>query len=199
MSNTRKYHHHAPTLICLALALAACSDSNDDPDGASVTVDAATAQQALTELTSNVDFAVTGLSSQQATAGGQTQAQPSIRVACSAGGNVDVGGHVNVTPAPVAVDVQIAITYEGCTTNEGTKIAGDLEFSQTVAAGATPLRVETIYQGDVQFSGKVNARCPVDLNVLVDETGKAVTVGGSFCGHDASKLTVQVSPLWQAS
>lgn len=196
MSNTPKHHLRGATLVCIAVSFMGCSDSSDDPEGVSVSVDAATAQQALTELTSNVDFAVTGFSNQPVVAG--APAQPKVQVACTAGGNVDVGGHVNVTPVPVSVDVQIAIAYQGCTTNGGTKIAGDLEFSQTVAAGVgTPLRVETIYQGDVQFSGKVNAKCPVDLNVLVDEAGRAVMVGGSFCGQDASKLTIQVSPRWQ--
>jgi hypothetical protein len=84
--------------------------------------------------------------------------------------------------------------------NTGTTIQGNIEFSQTVAAGAgTPLRVETIYTGDVTFAGKINARCPVDLNVLVDEAGRAVQVQGSFCGQDASALDLQISPRWDAA
>jgi hypothetical protein len=68
---------------------------------------------------------------------------------------------------------------------------------QTVEAANQPLRIETIYQGDVQLTGAVNAHCAVDMNVLVDETGKAVQVQGSFCGQDASTLTLQLQPSWQ--
>jgi len=83
-------------------------------------------------------------------------------------------------------------------TSRGNVLAGELEFSQTVAAGpGTPLRVETLYQGDVVFSGRIQARCPVDLNVLVDETGRAVEVSGSFCGRAAGMLDLQLTPHWQ--
>jgi hypothetical protein len=169
-------------------------------------VDVATAQLALDELTGNVDTAVTGYGTQNpvtapapGAAAATTPDGPVIAVQCASGGAASVGGYVNVVPVPVLVDVKVAIDYQGCVTQTGTTIAGNIDFSQTVAAGAgTPLRVETLYQGDVTLSGRVNARCPVDLNVLVDETGKAVQVQGKFCGQDASQLNLQVQPRWRA-
>lgn len=198
------------------LLLVACgSDGQRDEmraSGASAT-DAATAQLALRELTGHVDTTVTVFgSSGSASATGTGSAQPAatpngapppsgalVSLPCAAGGTANVGGHVHVTTAPVAVDVAVMIAYAGCTTPSGTAIAGDVDFSQTVVADPGALRIETLYQGDVVFSGKVNARCAIDLNVLVDETGAAVQVGGSFCGQDASTLQLQVSPRWRAN
>jgi hypothetical protein len=177
--------------------------------GASATagaVDAATAQLALDELTGNVDTSVSGFSLQNAappSAGAaprNTPEGPAVAVKCNAGGEASVGGYVNVVPVPVLVDVKVAIDYNACVTPTGTTIAGSLDFSQTVAAGAgTPLRVETLYQGEVTMTGRVNVTCPVDLNVLVDETGQAVQVGGSFCGQNASALKLQIMPRWRAN
>lgn len=107
-----------------------------------------------------------------------------------------VGGYVNVVPNPVQVDVNVAIQYEACATNAGTTITGDLEFSQIVVAGSAPLRVETTYQGDVALSGRVDAQCAIDLNVLVDGSGQAIEVGGTFCGHEAATLDLQITPRW---
>jgi hypothetical protein len=167
----------------IALALAGCSDSEDEDeisasvsvDGkkVSASVDPATAQLALDELSTNVDATITGFSDSSAPAGsaaaptaaGAPSTASRLSVKCAAGGAADVDGYVNVVPLPVSVDVKVAITYNGCVTNSGTTIQGDVDFSQTVAAGpGTPLRVETIYTGDVELAGKVNARCPVDLN-----------------------------------
>jgi len=218
---TNKYGSSIVVGLALALA-AACSDSADDVDddlsasasvdeggvsasaggrSVSAAVDPAMAQLALNELASNVDTTITGFSRENPAprepAAGAPSPGPAINVKCLAGGEANVGGHVSVVPAPVNVDVKVAITYNGCVTNTGTTIQGNIEFSQTVAAGVgTPLRVETIYTGDVTFAGKVNARCPVDLNVLVDEAGRAVQVEGSFCGQDASTLDLQISPRW---
>jgi len=169
-------------------------------------VDLTTAQLALDELSGSVDTTVTGFAVQNPVppASGTTPpaampARPAIAVTCNAGGTASVGGYVNVVPAPVLVDVKVAIDYAGCSTPNGTAIAGNIDFSQTVAAGAgTPVRVETLYQGEVTLTGRVNAVCAVDLNVLVDELGKTVQVGGTFCGHEASALNVQVQPRWRA-
>jgi hypothetical protein len=199
----------------LALALAGCSDSDGEISASasangrkvSASVDPATAQLALNELSTNVDATITGFSDSRARVGSAATAPSAaapgaastLDVKCVAGGDAAVDGYVNVVPLPVNVDVKVAITYNGCVTNGGTTIEGDIEFSQTVAAGSgTPLRVETIYTGDVVFAGKVNAKCAVDLNVLVDETGKAVQVSGMFCGQDASALNLQISPRWGA-
>jgi hypothetical protein len=206
-------------VLALAASTAACNDEGDDDTrdvdvnvdgpggGASVEVDPQTAQLALAELASTVDASVTGFGSANAGAAGAPVAMPNgqgvgaqgeIEVACASGGGARIAGRVNVVAVPVMVDVDVAIAYAGCVTSGGTTIAGDIDFSQTVAAGAgTPLRIETLYQGDVVFSGKVNARCAVDLNVLVDETGRALEVGGSFCGQNATALTLQVNPRWQ--
>lgn len=213
----------------LTLVLAAACGSDDDDDSAKVsasadasgvrataggtgasvsaqTVDLATAQLALDELAGNVDTTITGFSAQNPAAPSAGSAQPTtasdgpaIAVRCNAGGEASVGGYVNVVPVPVLVDVKVAIDYNACITPTGTTIAGNIEFSQTVAAGpGTPLRVETLYQGDVTMTGRVNVKCPVDLNVLVDEAGQAIQIGGQFCGQDASALKLQVSPRWQA-
>jgi hypothetical protein len=202
----------------ITLALAGCSDSDGDgeisasasADGrkVSASVDPATAQLALDELSSNVDITITGFSDSSTAPTGSAAAAPAIAapgtastlsVKCSAGGDAMVDGYVNVVPLPVDVDVKVAITYNGCVTNGGTTIKGDIDFSQSVAAGpGLPLRVETIYTGDVELSGRVNAKCPVDLNVLVDETGRAIQVSGQFCGREASALNLQISPRWGA-
>jgi hypothetical protein len=211
-------------VLAVAASAAACSDEGDDDaemrgdvdvsvgapgGGTSVAVDAQTAQLALAELASTVDASVTGFGTVNSGANGApigmagtegVSAQAAIDVACASGGGARIAGHVNVVPLPVMVDVDVAIAYAGCVTSGGTTIAGDVDFSQTVAAGpGTPLRVETLYQGDIVFSGRVNARCGVDLNVLVDETGRALEVGGSFCGQNAAALTLQVNPRWQAA
>ena len=174
-------------LCSLALAAVGCADDDSNSSGGKP-VDAATAQAALTELTANVDTTVTG-----AKGGADGNA---IQVTCAGGGGASVTGHVNVVPVPTMVDVQVGIDYNGCVTNNGTVLAGTLDFSQSVQAGALPVRVQTIYQGEVTFTGKVQAQCTVDLNVLVDEAGKAIQVTGSFCGQDAAALNVQVSPRW---
>jgi len=203
--------------LAVVLSLTACGDSDSDASGAALergdaraagTVDLATAQLALQELTTNVDVTVTGFGSANPAATSASvsasgaAAETTLNMRCAGGGDANVGGYVNVTPLPVFVDVKVAIAYDACITSSGTAIAGDIDFSQTVAAGpGTPLRVETLYQGDVVLTGKVNASCPVDLNVLVDETGRALQIGGSFCGHDASALSVQlnVAPRWSAN
>jgi len=182
----------------IGLSLAACNDAGSDESVATATVDPATAQLALSELTSNVDLTITGFTSARP-ASVVLDAEPdgpAIAVRCAAGGMASVGGRVNVVPVPVTVDVSVAIDYNGCTTNNGATLAGNLDFVQKVAAGGTPVRVETIYQGDVSFTGSVQASCPVDVHVLVDETGRTVEVSGAFCGHDASTLNLQVTPRW---
>ena len=191
----------------IALALAGCSEGDDDAEvearasvddnEVSVAVDPATAQLALNELSTNVDTTVTGFSDSAAHATANSGAGGAVAVRCLSGGDAMVDGYVNVVPLPVNVDVKVAITYNGCVTNSGTMIQGELDFSQTVAAGpGTPLRIETIYTGEVELTGRVNAKCPVDLNVLVDETGRAIQVSGEFCGQDATALSLQISPRW---
>src|SRR4051812_23637559 len=150
--------------VGVALALAACSDNGDDRDVSasastnggrvSAAVDPATAQLALDELSTNIDTTITDFSDSSpgptGTARPPTAAGPgassTLDLTCAAGGAAKVDGYVNVVPLPVNVDVKVAITYDGCVTNGGTTIHGDIDFSQTVAAGpGAPLRVETIY------------------------------------------------------
>jgi hypothetical protein len=197
--------------LCMLTACGSDGQREEMRTGGAVATDAATAQLALGELTGHVDTTVT-LYGSNGSASGSGSAQPGadpngaprpsgglVSLPCAAGGNANIGGHVNVTTAPVAVDVAVMIAYAGCTTATGTTIAGDIDFSQSVVAAPGAFRVETLYQGDLVFSGKVNARCAIDLNVLVDETGAAVQVAGSFCGQDASALQLQVSPRWRTS
>lgn len=173
-------------------------------------VDVATAQQALTELSGNVDVSVDGFKTGSTAAAvpppapnaaesSDGIATQSINVPCAVDGDADVDGYVNVIPAPIAVDVKVAIAFNGCAMRSGTTVDGNIDFSQTVVTGPdTPLQVETLYQGDVTLSGNVNVTCPVDLNVLVDETGRAVKVAGMFCNQDASELNLQIAPRWQS-
>jgi hypothetical protein len=168
-------------------------------------VDVTTAQLALDELSGNVDVSVDGF---KTSAPPPPDAQPtvdpngaaqSVSVTCASGGGADLDGYVNVVPVPILVDVKVAIAFNNCETSSGSTINGNIEFSQTVVSTpATPLQIETIYQGDVTLAGRVNVSCPVDINVLVDETGRAVKVQGSFCNQDASKLNLQLQPRWQA-
>ena len=180
----------AAVLVCGVFA--ACADDDDvvstDTRPATAQVDIATAQAALTTLSGNVDVTVTSFA--------PTASGAAVSVACAAGGQANVTGHVNVVPVPVNVDVAVEISYAGCQTMDGAILGGSLQFQQRVAAGSQPLRVETFYMGDVQFSGRVQARCSTDVHVLVDETGRTVSIDGMFCGHDATEFNLQVAPRW---
>lgn len=171
-------------------------------------VDVGTAQQALFALTGNIDVlardfrtAVSSGTAVAADSGSGAGAAQSVDARCAGAGTAAVDGHMNMAPAPVAVDVSLAIAFSGCATLNGTMLDGNIEFSQTLVAGpnaTTPMQVETLYVGDVNLSGNVNISCPVDLNVLVDETGRAIQVQGTFCNQDASNLAMQLQPLWEA-
>jgi hypothetical protein len=167
--------------VCAGV-VGACSDDTE--------IDSSTAQAAMRALVSSVDTAVTGYESDGDSAG-------TVKLTCSGGGAAEAQGHVSVAVNPVAVDVELAIAYDACQTQGGTTLDGNLVFKQTVLAGQAPLRVETVYQGDVRFTGEVEAECGVDVKVLVDEAGKAVSVSGTFCGNDAAALNVQVTPRWK--
>ena len=178
-----------------------------NPNGASAQagpVDVSTAQLALDELSGNVDVTVDGFKTTPPPPDAQPTLDPNaatqtLSVTCAAGGAADLDGYVTVVPVPVLVDVKVGIAFSNCETASGTTINGDIDFSQTVVSTPeTPLQIETIYQGDVTLTGRVNASCPVDVNVLVDETGRAVKVQGTFCNQDASQLNLQIAPRWQA-
>ena len=202
-----KHSWIAAGLVIGAAALG-CSDEPEDGStavsistagsGAATKVDVATSQAALTELTGSVDTTVTGYKPATAPPPPGTAAEGgTVAVRCVPGGSANVGGRVNVALQPVTVDVNVAIDYEGCVTPTGTSMTGSVDFTQSVVAGpGTPVRVQTTYRGDVVFTGKVNASCAIDLNVLVDEAGRAVQVAGTFCGNDASSLNVQINPRW---
>jgi hypothetical protein len=209
----------------LIISAAACGD-NDDMDerasvsvegkggSASASVDPAMAQAALNQLTASVDVTVTDFDGATTPAAPPTgtlpppaeepgvrnaAAQAGVTLNCLAGGSANVGGYVSVLPDPLNVDVNAMIQYNKCSTLTGTTLDGTIEFTQSVDSGeGLGLRVETTYTGDVAMSGTVNVRCPVDLNVLVDSTGRAMQMGGSFCGQDAAELSVQVMPRWTA-
>lgn len=175
---------HNNTLIALgawAAITGACSEDE---------VDKNTAQAAMSELVSSVDATASSYQS-DGEGGGK------LRLECAGGGSADVEGHVSVAVDPVAVDVALAIAYDECETRGGTTLSGSLDFKQTVLAGRVPTRVQTVYQGDIVFTGKVEASCPVDVTVLVDEAGKTVQVSGEFCGRDAAGLDVEISPRWE--
>lgn len=161
--------------------LAACGEDSD--------VDQSTAQAAASELVQSVDATVTGYQREGDGSG-------AVIVECAAGGQASVSGSVDVSTMPVSVDVQVSIDYQGCATKSGTMIDGSIDFTQSVVAGKDPVHVQTRYSGDVAFSGKVEADCPVDIAVEVDETGKAVDVTGTFCGQDAKDLDIHISPRW---
>jgi hypothetical protein len=159
----------------------ACSDDDE--------VDASTAQAAMSALVSSVDTAVADYP-------GDGE-HSTLKLDCAGGGTADVEGHVSVAVDPVAVDVGLAIAYDDCATRSGTTLNGSLDFKQSVLAGQVPTRVETVYQGDIVFTGDVEADCAVDVKVLVDEAGKTVKVSGSFCGNDAADLDIVVKPRWE--
>jgi hypothetical protein len=97
----------------------------------------------------------------------------------------------------VRVDVDANVSYASCLTARDVQLDGDVHFSQKVAVGSGELvRVETIYTGNVDFSGAVEARCDVDVRVLVDLDGQLVDVSGAFCGQPAARLDIELSPLW---
>jgi len=123
-----------------------------------------------------------------------------VTVPCVAAGTANVGGHVNVGPQPLALDVRAMVLYDRCVTYAGTTLNGNVEISQSLAQNPeNPLQVETIYAGDVELHGPVNAKCPVDVNVVTDVKGQSLNVGGTFCGQDASTLKLEVAPRWAAA
>ena len=203
--------------FCLGISLAACGAAADDDaartagasaeaykGGASMqpgVVDVSTAQQALTALTGNVDVSAGGFKyGSAANSGNGAGAPESVNVRCAGGGGANVDGYMDMVPAPMAIDVNLTIAFSGCATPNGTLIDGNVDFSQALASGrdsTSPFRVETTYVGDVNLSGNVNVSCPVDLNVLVDEHGRALQVQGTFCNQDASSLAMQLQPLWE--
>jgi hypothetical protein len=170
--------------MCLGVSslFAACADDSN--------VDQTTAQAAASELVSSVDSTLTGY---QGSSGGSG----AIAVKCSSGGEASVSGKVDVSTKPVAVDIKVSIDYQGCKSSNGTTMEGTVDVVQSVIAGKDPVHVKTQYSGNVVFSGKVEANCPVDITVEVDETGKAVNVQGTFCGQDAKSLDIHVSPRWK--
>lgn len=174
-------HNTWMVLGMFASLLGACSDEQS--------VDSSTAQAAMRALVSSVDTSMSGYQS-------DSDSDGAVKLACASGGSADVEGHVHVAVNPVTVDVQLAIDYDACETRDGAVLSGSIDFTQKVVAGQVPTRVETRYKGDVAFSGKLEADCSVDVMVLVDEAGKTVRVSGSFCGHDAADLNVEVMPHW---
>lgn len=165
---------------------------------ATAAIDRESAQLVLAELASTVDATVVGFSSTPTAGEGEVGAQAAVEVACASGGGARVSGRVNVVPAPVMVDVDVAIAFNACLTRGGSAIAGSLQFTQAVDAGpGTPLRIATRYRGEVELSGRLQLRCSVDVNVLVDEAGQALDISGEVCGQDAAELSVQVTPHWQ--
>jgi hypothetical protein len=207
----------------LIISAAGCGDSDDMDERADVSIegtggqasasiDPAMAQAALNQLTASVDITVTdfdGATTPAAPPAGtppapaetpgvrNTAAQGGVTLNCLAGGNAIVGGYVSVVPAPINVDVNAMIQYNQCSTLTGTTLNGSIEFTQSIDSGDGPgLRVETTYTGDVAMTGNLNVRCPVDLNVLVDSTGRSMAVDGTFCGRDASELNLQIMPRW---
>jgi hypothetical protein len=168
------------TAGCL-LMLACGSDSES--------TDIATARSGWSELSGEVDG---NLDEYRAAGNGAT-----MELACSGGGMAAVDGAVAVQVVPVRVDVDTDIRYAGCVTARGVQIDGDVHFTQKVAVGGGELvRVQTIYTGDVDFSGAVEASCDVDVQVLVDLDGKLLNVDGAFCGQPAVQLDVEITPLW---
>ena len=169
--------------LCLCSGLfGACSDEE---------VDAQTAQAAMSELVSSVDTTIMGYQS-------EGQGTGTLNLKCAAGGTADVNGHVSVATDPVSVDVKVAIAYNACQTHNGTTLNGQLDFTQSVLAGKVPLRVQTVYEGNVEFTGKVEADCAVNMTVLVDEAGKTVEVRGTFCDNDAADLDLKLTPRWKS-
>ena len=157
----RSFRNQGPAIIGagIMLLLAACGDDDDVPfedtdidvnasaggSGAITTVDAPTAQLALRELTFSVDANVTLFGSNAPgavavpSAAAPNAAPPPVSALsfpCAAGGTANLDGYVNVTPSPVVVDVKVMVAYAACVTGSGTTIAGDVDFSQTVVAGA---------------------------------------------------------------
>jgi hypothetical protein len=160
----------------------ACGSDTDSAD-------IGTARSGWSELSREVDG---DLHEYRATGNGST-----LEFACDNGGTAEVDGAVLAQALPVRVDVDANVSYAGCLTARDIRLDGDVHFSQKVAVGGGELvRVETIYTGNVDFSGAVEARCDVDVRALVDLDGRVLNVSGAFCGQPAAQLDVELSPLW---
>jgi hypothetical protein len=117
---------------------------------------------------------------------------------CSNGGTAAAAGAVNIAAEPLTVDVDVALDYVGCMTNQNVIIDGSLDFSQEVIVGGEQLLyVQTILVGSAQFSGAYEASCDIDLNVTLDSsTGAVVMMEGTACGYRADELNLAVRKNW---
>ena len=177
--------NYIPTIVLLTSGLAAC-DSDDTSE-----VNGETAQLAMTALSTSTQDAMLRYQAQLGEGERTT-------VECAQGGSAFVEGDVLVEVDPVLVDVDLGIDYDGCITPRDVQLDGTVDFAQqVVVGGGDTVRVETTFAGDTTFSGAINAACIVDVHVLVDVTGKLVSVEGQACGHDAGSFDLTIMPHWR--
>lgn len=175
-------------VLATMLAMACGSDDSDSEP----TVDRQSAALLVGEATARAQLDVDSVRANAST--GQAEASFS----CSNGGSASAVGAVNIAPEPLTVDVDVALDYAGCMTNQNVVIDGELDFSQEVVVGGEQLvYVQTILVGNAQFSGAYEASCAIDLNVTLDSsTGAVVTVEGTACGYRADELNLAVRKNW---
>jgi hypothetical protein len=118
--------------------------------------------------------------------------------ACSPGGAAQIGGLVDVQVAPVRVDVEVDLDFDDCSLSGNVVANGRLHVSRHLAiAGGEALRIETVYDGTIDFDGDAAVSCDVDVRALVDLDGGVLSVAGNFCGRSAAGLNIAITPHWR--
>jgi hypothetical protein len=183
----RSYRITTSFAVLATMFAVACG--SDDADSAP-TVDRTTAALLVGETTTRAQLDVDSVRTSGSTA--------TAAFTCSNGGAATAAGAVNITPDPLTVDVDVALDYEGCMTNQNVVLDGSLDFSQEVIVGGDQLLyVQTILVGSAHFTGAYEAHCDIDLNVTLDSsTGAVVMVDGTACGYRADELNLAVRKNW---
>lgn len=176
------------TCTLLAMGGVACSDDE--------TLTRAEAQQAVAAVSDSVQGGLSELARAEDPADG-------IEVSCVGGGLAFFSGSVDVTTAPVIVDVAAEVTFDDCKARNGVILDGAVTTTEHVEVGtAEGVRVVTELDGTVDATGAVEGSCDLNLVVEVDltpEDGVAnlVSITGSACGRDdVDEVDVSIEPIW---
>ncbi len=141
-------------------------------------------------LSSRVDQNVTLF----ALAGGGRRASVS-RFDCLPGGTTEIAGLVDFELLPLRADVEVDVELDDCDVGSNLRANGFLRFSRHLAAGGgETLRIESIYEGSIDFDGEIAAQCDVFVRALVDVDGRVSSITGDFCGRSAASWDLTVAP-----
>lgn len=119
---------------------------------------------------------------------------------CTEGGSARFVGSAEALVSDVGtseVSFELATDFEGCTVL-GVTISGSLDYAAAVSTGAGSASTTLTMKGGLDYSGKVEGSCEIDMTASVSVSGGAGGAGsvgasydGSICGHSA-KATLNV-------